>query len=215
MFWEKIFRAKNVSKLIILVLLIGFIVYFSGPKHPSLTFFNESDSIDFNNGDIILRRGKSLISQIVLLKDKDSEYSHVGIVVIQNDQPYVVHAVPGEAEKDMPEYVKMETMQEFLDSEKTVDFAVYTMASPDNTIRQKVAEKALTYFNQHIEFDSEFNLADDSRLYCTELVWQAYKAAGINLIKSYDKINIPFYKGDFIYPSDIFKNPNFKRLYPN
>lgn len=197
------------------MILVGTAFYFFYPRQKTINYYTESDSIDFHNGDLVLRRGKSLVSQMVLLRDKHSEYSHVGVVVIKNGQPFVVHATPGEAEKDQPEYVKMETIQEFLDVEKSADFAVYSLTKQNSEIGTKVARKALDYYDQHIEFDSKFDLKDDSKLYCTELVWLAYKAAGINLIETYDEVNIPFYKGDFIYPSNLFMNPIFKRTYPN
>ncbi|MFW6019523.1 MAG: YiiX/YebB-like N1pC/P60 family cysteine hydrolase [Bacteroidales bacterium] len=212
-------KAKKTRKFLYIALTAFFVitivlVYFFFPRQKTITYYTDSDNITFHSGDIILRRGKSLVSQLVLLRDKASEYSHIGVIVIKDEQPYVIHAVPGEAEKHEPEYVKMETVKEFLDVKKSADFAVYTLKEDYRRYRQKVADKALTYVKNHVEFDSEFNLEDESKLYCTELIWRAYNYAGINLANSIDKINSPFYKGDFIYPSTLFSSPVFEKIYP-
>ena len=207
-------KGRLISLIVILVFLVGPVAYLLITNHTSKSYFRESDSIEFHSGDLVFRRGKSFVSQLVLLRDNKSQYSHVGIVVMKDDQPYVVHAVPGEAEKDQPEYVKMETMPEFLDKDKSADFAVYSLKGQYEQTGKRVAEKAIEYFEKHIQFDSSFDLKDESKLYCTELVWRAYQYAGLNLIETYDKVNMPFYKGDFIYPSNIFLNPVFERIYP-
>ena len=216
-------RGKNRSKsrfyLLILstviLLMVGAVLHFLFPSQKTITYYTDSDNIKFHSGDLIFRRGKSFVSQLVLLSDKQSQYSHVGVVIIRNNTPYVVHAVPGETENNEPEYVKLETIPEFLDVTKSADFAVYTLKNKYRNIGDMVAKKALDYFEQQIEFDASFNLEDHSRLYCTELVWCAYQSADINLIETYDKLKVPFYKGDFIYPGNLLNHPIFEKLYPN
>lgn len=201
--------------LTVVLCIMILLVYFFYPRQKTITYYSDSDKITFHSGDLVLRRGKSLVSQLVLLRDKKSEYSHIGVVIIKDEQPYVIHAVPGEAEKNEPEYVKMETMKEFLDVEKSADFAVYALKEDFRSYGQKVSDKAMTYVRNHIEFDSEFNIEDETKLYCTELIWRAYNYAGLNLTDSIDRINSPVYKGDFIYPSTLFSSPVFEKIYPN
>ncbi|MFO8055149.1 MAG: YiiX/YebB-like N1pC/P60 family cysteine hydrolase [Bacteroidales bacterium] len=206
-------RTVFFAALLIVFILAGFYFFYPGQK--TITYYEECDTIDFCQGDLVLRRGKSFVSQLVLLSDKASEYSHIGIVSIDDDQPYVIHAVPGEAEKDMPEYIKMETIEAFLDIKKSADFAVYRPSEKYREAAAKAAQKAKTYYQQKIVFDSSFDLEDESKLYCTELIWRVYKAAGIDLIDRFDHLQAPFYKGQFIYPSNIFSNPIFNKIYPN
>ena len=200
---------------LVIILLIGMVLYFLFPHQKTLTYYTDSNRIKFHDGDLILRRGKSFVSQLVLIGDKKSQYSHVGIVIIRDNTPCVIHAVPGEAENNEPEYVRMETIPEFLDVSKSADFAVYTLKNQYKDIGDKVAEKAFEYYKKRIQFDSSFNLEDHSRLYCTELVWCAFLAADINLIGAYDELQIPFFEGDFIYPSNLLNQSIFKKLYPN
>ncbi len=209
-------RYRKVAVIGLLVLILtGTGLYFFYPRQKTINYYTDSDSIEFHDGDLILRRGKSFVSQLVLLGDKDSEYSHIGIVSLRNDTPYVIHAVPGEVEQGMPEYVKMETVPEFLAIDKSADFAVYSLRSTYQEAGETAADKAMEFFREHIIFDSKFDHTDNSKLYCTELVWCAYKAAGIELVKNYDRINVAVYDSDFIKPSSIFLNPVFKKTYPN
>jgi hypothetical protein len=189
-------------------------LYFLFPRQKTLNYYTESDHIKFHDGDLILRRGKSFVSQLVLIGDKESQFSHVGIVILRDNIPYVIHAVPGEAENNKPEYVRMETIPNFLDVSKSADFAVYTLKNKYQQMGNKVAEKAFEYYKKQVQFDSSFDLKDHSKLYCTELVWCAYLSADINLIGTYDELNIPFYKGDIIYPGNLLNHSIFKKLYP-
>ncbi len=208
-------RYRMVALISMVFVITGTGLYFFYPRQKTINYYTESDNIEFHDGDLILRRGKSFVSQLVLLGDKDSEYSHIGLICIKNDTPFVVHAVPGEAEAGMPEYVKMETVPDFLSIDKSADFAVYSLKSRHRVAGRVAAAKAKEYFSRHIMFDSKFDHTDNSELYCTELVWCAYRAAGIDLVETYDKINVAVYESDFIKPSSIFLNPVFKKTYPN
>ncbi len=200
------------SVLFLTVCIVGF--YFLYPSQKTLTYYTESDEIAFKSGDLILRRGKSFISQMVLLNDKKSEYSHIGIVVLQDSTPWVVHAVPGEAKKGEPEYIKMETVKSFLCVDKSADFAVFSPKEKYRNAAEKAAQHAREYYKQKILFDASFSLEDDSRLYCTELIWRAYQKAGINLAEQYTTVKSPLFNGDIIFPSDLFLNPIFIQIFP-
>lgn len=199
---------------LLLFLIISFGFYFFYPRQKTISYFRESDNIEFHDGDLVLRRGKSFVSRVVILGDKKSEYSHVGIIALRNGEPYVVHAVPGEADVNEPEYVKMESVKEFLNTEKSADFAVYSLNEKYRSQGEAAAGKAIEYFDKHYTFDKSFDLEDDLRLYCTELIWKAYQAAGIDLVDQFNVLKTPVYKGDFIYPSNLFLNPVFNKAYP-
>lgn len=199
--------------VLFLAISIGGFYYFY-PRQKTITYYTESDNISFNNGDLILRRGKSFISQMVLLNDRDSEYSHIGIIVVKDSIPWVVHAVPGEAPEGEPEYVKMETVKSFLCVEKSADFAVFSPQEKYRDMAEKAAQYARHYYNEKVVFDASFSLKDHNRLYCTELIWRAYLKAGINLAEEYTSIKSPIFKGDVIFPSDLFMNPIFNQIFP-
>ena len=76
--------------------------------------------VEFKSGDIAFRRGGGIASNVVLMSDKKGEFSHVGIVVVNEDSVFVIHAVPGEAEPNMPDVIKKETIEEYYSSSKSV-----------------------------------------------------------------------------------------------
>ncbi|MCK4408266.1 MAG: hypothetical protein KAV44_11365, partial [Bacteroidales bacterium] len=45
------------------------------------------------NGDLVFRKGRSIASRVVLITDRASSYSHVGVIYMLNEIPYVIHTV--------------------------------------------------------------------------------------------------------------------------
>ena len=75
------------------------------------------------DGDIIFRRGISLVSNLVLEHDTDSPYSHVGIITLDNGKVFVIHAVPDESETEI-DYCKKDPLQLFLRTDRASAYAV-------------------------------------------------------------------------------------------
>ena len=163
---------------------------------------------DFREGDLVLRCGYGAESKVVT-EASQSIYSHIGI--LHYDSPtaqwQVIHAVPGEAEKGEPEWMKAEPINEFYAYDRAscgawmrVDCSDSIAASAARYAMQKVAEK--------VEFDNDYLLSDTTQIYCTELVWQAYLHQGIDLSEGH-RHEVPsiFSKdGACIFPCDIEKS---------
>ena len=45
-------------------------------------------------GDIVFRRGEGVVSRIVLAGDINGKYSHIGMIINENDTLKVAHSVP-------------------------------------------------------------------------------------------------------------------------
>jgi len=167
----------------------------------------------FEDGDIIFRRGKSMASQAVLLTDKNSMYSHVGLIYMKGDIPYVIHAVPGES-GSAPEEIKCETLTSFLDFEKASRGGLYRLTRLDKSIRAMALQKAKQAFYKRLKFDEDYDLGTDDKLYCTELIWKSYRAAGADLIQGqFDVLNIPLRKGRYILPGTFLDKKSLARIY--
>ena len=165
------------------------------------------------DGDIIFRRGTSFVSNMVLMADESSPYSHTGIIKIFEDKVFVIHSVPAETpgEKDA---VKIESIDYFLIRDRATAVAVYRLMNDDTLTATTAANNALNYARINTPFDSDFNLDDDSKLYCTELVWKCYLNAGINLTeKIAEDIKIPLKQGPIILPGTLLKSKNIKHIY--
>ena len=169
----------------------------------------------FESGDVIFRRGRDVMSRIVLTADGRSDYSHAGILLRNGRDMVVVHAVPAENMGDT-DSVKSESLESFMDYWKTTAIAVYRLKdSPDRErIAGTVAQYARNAAQARIEFDAEFNLADASRLYCTELVWRAYLSAGLDLVEDrFERLSVPMRSGTYIFPSTLLQSPQLTRVY--
>lgn len=166
------------------------------------------------DGDVVFRRGRSLNSRAVLLADQDSRFSHVGVVIgSATSEASVVHAVPS-TEDDLGG-VRIEPLAEFLSEKKAVTWGVYRLAREDRLAFSKEAAKyAEKAGREGVEFDSAFELVDDSKLYCTELVWRAYRAAGLDIIDGrFDEIQLPILKADLaILPSRLENSHHLQQV---
>lgn len=175
---------------------------------------NNLHGLNVQNGDLIFRRGRSVESQAVLLSDRKSSFSHVGMVYLENEIPYVIHAVPGE-NNGSPDFIKMEQLDEFLSPEKAADFAVYRSDFPMEQCTA-AAQNALIYFRRKIVFDGNYNLQTSDRLYCTELVMKAYEQAihqSLNLQTTH--LKFLFRNMNVLLPGNIIENPHFFKIINN
>ncbi len=168
----------------------------------------------FQSGDIIFRRGISLISQMVLLADSRSPYSHTGIIKTENEKIFVIHSVPAE-EKWETDKVKKELLEDFLRKDRASAIGLYRLNGEfkDSVIRNAIlaAEK---FAIENTPFDGGFDLDDNTRIYCTELIWKSFLEAGLDLINNkFDELAVPLGKGQYILPSTILESEQLTYIY--
>lgn len=209
-------RENKISKLsLILVFILGVILI---PKtfdvkdvlHASTYSSFEIDSTLLREGDIIFRRGISLVSNIVLETDSQSPYSHVGIVVFDSKKPYVVHAVPEESENDI-DYVRKDPLDLFLRKDRASAFAVYRYF--DSTAAHAASLISSRYHNSKILFDAAFNLFDSKELYCTELIWRAYKEVNVDITNNvFDTLTIPLGSNPYLLPGTLLRSEHLSKI---
>ncbi|MCK9421589.1 MAG: hypothetical protein M0Q38_03230 [Bacteroidales bacterium] len=194
--------------LLPLLIFCGFYFHFRGAQVPEREKFA---SILFHDGDLVFRRGRSVESFAVYLADRNRDFSHIGLVVMDHGKPYVIHAVPGESGEKIS-LVSKEPIQRFLDGSKASHWAVYRSRFSISKLHL-VAIKALEFCNRKTEFDNDYDLTTDSRLYCTELVLKAYQAAGIEPGK-YPLSELRFVVGikKILFPSAFIRSPDFFRV---
>lgn len=172
-------------------------------------------NLNLQNGDLIFRRGTSIESQVVLLSDQESEYSHVGIIYKKNNKLYVIHAVPKENHRD-PGFIKFETIDEFLSEGKATRLAIYRLNQISSDRINIAASYAYHCYLKKYCFDNNYNLVTDIQLYCTELIWKAYKYAGIDLVRNrLKKINFIIATITLIMPSSIIESKLLEKIYSN
>lgn len=198
---------QNAVKIIFYSALILVIIMPQPIKKGHFEYGTYADSIDVSllqNGDIIFRRGISLISIAVLAVDKESQYSHVGVIFLENEKVSVIHAVP-EEEPGEGDYVKKESIEVFLKQDRTSNFGVFRVI--DSTVAHKAAEYSLKLFKKKTPFDNDYNLQDTGKVYCTELIYHAYHNYGIDLSNGeFDEVSFPAGNKKLILPGRIASN---------
>jgi len=171
-------------------------------------------SFDLQNGDLIFRRGRSVESHAVLITDPGSRFSHVGMVIIENETPFVVHAVPGE-NKYGPDYIRKEKVQEFLAPEKASAYSIYR-SSFSKEVNTKAAQIASRLYKEKVLFDKSFDLTTTDQIYCTELILVAFQAASNNALKlNTTQLDVLFGKLEILMPENIIEDSHFQPIINN
>ncbi len=132
-------------------------------------------------GDVVFRQGMSIESDLVMLaQGREGMYSHCGIVVDSAGVMMIVHAVPDEPDFDGDvNRVKMDLPERFYLTTRASRGEVMRCDSP--AVAQAAAAQAMRYYKAHMLFNDDYDDADTTRLYCTQLVLRAYAAAGVEL----------------------------------
>lgn len=164
------------------------------------------------DGDILFRRGKEAISEVVLDLDPRSDFSHVGIVVIRAGEAWVVHAVPAEGAGE-ENAVKLEPVSRFLAADRSSGMAAYRLHDVlDHTSAELAAREALRLAQANTPFDNAFDLDTPDRLYCTELIWHVFRKAGIDLVLKPPSKRFLLWSGRYIPPSTLQASPFIERI---
>jgi len=187
---------------IIFTVLTLFGVFFIVGCKPHSTFSFQIDENILQEGDIVFRRGISIASRVVLLAGKEGGYSHIGIIVKDSLDWKVIHAVPGETDKNNPEeIIKKEFLSQFFAPDRAVAGAIFRLDTMES-IGFQAAQKAKILFERKLLFDHQYDLEDSSKMYCTELIYFVYKYAGIDISEG-RRSSYPAFREEFLLPEDI------------
>ncbi len=120
-------------------------------------------------GDIVFQILLSDQSRAIQLAT-GSHYSHVGIVIIKDNEPMVFEAV------GPVRYIKWKDWVEQGDKNHYVAKRMKT--PPSKEIIKAIVNKSSAYEGKAYDFPFSWT---DEKIYCSELVWKLYKAADIEL----------------------------------
>jgi len=194
--------------LTVLVILISGLTSGDSAQWPHQEACRAFSMEELCDGDLVFRRGRSPESHAVLIGSPGNAFSHVGMVVREQGQAWVIHAVPGE-NGNGPDFIRRESLAEFLAFKKASRFAVYRADFPDS-IRTRAADAALSFFREQRLFDNRYDLETDDRLYCTELVLKAFGQANAALTGlGMTELDLVFGKISLLFPGNLIENPHF------
>lgn len=132
-------------------------------------------SYKLQNGDIIFQSSNSNQSKAVELATR-SPYSHMGIIYIKENKPYVYEA---------SNVVKLTEFKSWVKRGKKSKYEIKRLKNSSSLLNEekmrKLYEAGKKY--QGKSYDLYFEWSDD-KIYCSELVWKIYKdALGIEVGK--------------------------------
>lgn len=177
------------------------------------------------NGDIIFQTSSSSQSLAIQLAT-ESPYSHIGIVYILDDAPFVFEAV---------QPVKLTPLQEWVERGDRGHFVVKRLRDADSALSAEKLKKMRSVGEAFVgrDYDLYFEWSD-KRIYCSELVWKVFdRGAGIQLgeletFADFDfshpavQVKIKERFGDriptdevVVSPAAIFRTPNLETVYAN
>ena len=127
------------------------------------------------DGDIIFRVGKSFWTPLFVKANQRNGFSHLGVVIYENEIPYVVHIESDDL--NLEGGIKKTSLNFFIS--ESSDYLVKKNLMPLEIKRKFIYElQKMSYLN--IKFDSQFEIDDEgNNLYCTEFIWLAAKRAGL------------------------------------
>ena len=153
------------SGIIVFMLLVTSIcIYIIMPRGSPLKIEKTDELFGIlEDGDIICRLAVRFWSELFSnLSVTDKRFSHMGIIRINNGVVTVIHA---EGSTGLgTDYVSEVPLAEFLEVARRI--GVYRINGID---AGQISQTALEYVG--IPFDWEFDMDDESKLYCTELLY--------------------------------------------
>ncbi len=150
-------------------------------ENPPIHTLQDSLKKQFQNGDIILRYGYGYVSeQIVDYLNEEQAVSHCGIIYKKDNHWQVIHS--DSADNTSKDGVQITDFDVFTNHSKLNSIIVVRLKDIDSLASQKVINLAKNYADNKIPFDYTFDQTDDSKLFCTELIYQSFlQATGKNI----------------------------------
>ncbi len=172
------------------ILLAGLVLLGDAHAVRPLARFKEYDPRVFRDGDLVFRKGKGFFSRFFAeAGSRAVEYSHVGLVTLIDGEVQVIHTEASELTGRGR--AKREPLEDFLSDENAFSGDLFRLRGITGTQEATVVRAASGFVEQETPFDADFDLASRDRLYCTELVWRAYREAGLDVPGERDSLSVP------------------------
>jgi cell wall-associated NlpC family hydrolase len=154
-------------------------------------------------GDLIFREGTEAISVAVMALDP-SGFSHVGMLVKRQDRWAVLHATPSER-PDAADGVVIDTLDFFVHPDRARRYEIHHVDA-DGEIRRRAVANAMRSVGR------PFLVSDPRGTYCTRLMWEAWRDAGMDLGVRFDFLSIPLLAGEYLLPSALLRSARLRAL---
>jgi len=158
-----------------------------------------------NDGDIILRHGFGLVSDmIVKVLDEEYDLSHCALVRITDKSYKVIHSVS----RSLSDYdgVQEQSLPSFIRESHENSIIIVRLKANNPAHNAQVSDRAQYYLDQKIPFDNAFDITDTSEFYCTELLWKSIlDVTGIDILENADLAKKEHLKFRFFLDTALFE----------
>lgn len=163
---------------------------------------NSIDTSSLEEGDILLRRGRGFVSSMIAGVSSHG-VSHCGIVLKDGDNWMVVHSISGHiSDRDG---IRANTLPEFI--QDALPGTLYHLKPRFEIDRRTIANLCGELLHRKIGFDHNFNLEDESELYCSELIRCVYLRSGMP-----DRFSYSFPGGKKVIDMGSFFDPELFKI---
>jgi hypothetical protein len=189
-----------ITGTILLIIAVSVFIITRRTKEDTIDLIDSSEVIPYlKDGDIIMRLGDGPLSPVFMdISLTDKRFSHLGVVRIRDEKISIINSVGSLTNKEKG--VEEVSLEKFLEGAKRI--GVFRAKFKDGSL---ISDKALDYMDR--PFDWGFDLNDDSKIYCTELLYAILKSyeQESNLKIVYDeRINKEIVPPDSISNSSAF-----------
>ena len=123
------------------------------------------------DGDLVLRHAKGFVSDAILpFSTNDPKYSHSGVVKKIDGKTYVLHASGGE--ENVSNTMKRDPLPLYCHPAAIFKFGVYRL-DLDSLQRAEFVTQMERYYREGMEFDFDFDMKTDDRMYCSEMIYKS------------------------------------------
>jgi len=128
-----------------------------------------------HSGDLVMRMGIDVSSYMLSqMNQRDKNYSHCGLVMIENGYPFVYHSIGGEDNPDAK--LRRDSASFFFSPFNNTAFGIARYHLSDTDI-DKLHQVVRRFYREGKMFDMNFDIHTDDRLYCAEMVYKAVNEA--------------------------------------
>lgn len=136
------------------------------------------DSI--HEGDLVLRCGNDFTSESLRdFSQQEKLYSHSGIAFMNDGALYIYSNMAGDLNPD--EVMRRDNVDSFLTPVSNIAVGVYRYDLSNEEL-EKLKSIILGHYNNKMQFDMNFDLATDDKMYCAEMIAKSVELATANRI---------------------------------
>ena len=131
------------------------------------------DSI--REGDLVLRCGNDFISESLSdFSQKEKLYSHSGIAIMDNGTMYIYSNMAGDINPD--EIMRRDVVDSFITPAHNIAVGIYRydISVPE---LEKLKNTVKRHYINKLQFDMNFDLATDDKMYCAEMIAKSVEQA--------------------------------------